>query len=330
MGSYSVSVIIPVYNAERYIARCVQSLLEQTLDNIEFIFVDDCSTDNTLYLLNEYVAAYKHRSAHIQVICHDVNKGSATARNAGLLHATGEYIGWVDSDDWVEPEMFEMLYKAAEKEDMDLVWSDFYFTSSSMESQKTQLVEEKRESFLQALIEGTIQGMLWNKIAKRSLFIDYGIRFPDGCNMAEDRNVCIKLACFSQKIKHLPKALYHYTQYNPLSLTRDLSTLRVYEEINNTHDVLHFFALHHIEGLSVCMLNDYKFRTKKKLLFSSDINDLLLWANVFPESNDWLYSSKDLFFRHKLIAWLSVHCSKRVLKLYLVVKKMRQKRIIKK
>lgn len=327
MNTYKLSIIVPVYNAEPYIAACAKSLFEQTLEQIEFIFVDDGSTDKSVEILNNTLVAYENRMGHVQLIRHSENKGSATARNTGLLHAGGEYIGWVDSDDWVEPQMFEVLYQQAEAGKLDLVWCDFYIVDSNLQPVSMKLPEETKECLLHSLVGGSMQGMLWNKIAKRSLFADYGIDFLDGCNMGEDMNVCIKLACVVQKIKHVPKLLYYYTQYNPLALTRDFKTVRICEEINNTVDVLHFFERYGIQCFSQNTLNDFKLRTKKKLLFSSDVNNVFLWANVFPESNYRVSAHKEWHMRHKIMAWLSIHNQRSALKLLWMLKRMHNKRI---
>lgn len=309
MHSPKLSIIIPVYNAEKYIACCVQSLFEQTLDDIEYIFVDDCSTDGSLHLLRELVAAYENRSANIKIVRHEVNRGSATARNTGLLHATGEYIGWVDSDDWVELVMFEELYSYAKKEDLDLVWCDFYVTFKSNEILIRQDNENNKYDFINNILDGKHDGMLWNKVVKRSLFIDNNIYFQDGCDISEDRNVCIKLLYFSNKIKHLAHALYHYTQYNSISITRDDNSNRIYQEINNTRDLLLFFDSYGLDCISLNALNKLKLRSKRKLLFSMDIKDLIQWSMIFPECNYMVYSDHRIFIHHKLIAWL---CMKHV------------------
>lgn len=119
--AFKVSVLIPVYNAEAYIESCVRSLFEQSLEDIEYIFVNDCTSDKSLDILNEIMDEYPARKEQVKVISHSCNKGVASTRNTGLLYAQGEYIGWVDSDDWVEKNMFEILYLMAKQADADIV-----------------------------------------------------------------------------------------------------------------------------------------------------------------------------------------------------------------
>ena len=131
MSQPKVSIIIPVYNVEKYLARCLDSLIIQTLEDIEIILVDDSSTDSSYAVCNEYA----QKDNRIKVI-HKINEGAGMARNAALEVATGEYIGFVDSDDYVTPNMFETLYNKAEKYNSDLVMSGVIFVDGNMFSQE--------------------------------------------------------------------------------------------------------------------------------------------------------------------------------------------------
>ena len=131
MPQPKVSIIVPVYNAEKYLERCINSLKNQTLRDIEIILVDDSSTDSSLELCNKMAM----EDSRIKVI-HKVNEGAGKARNAALQVATGEYIGFADSDDFVECRMFETLYEKAEKYNSDLVMSGVLFVDGNMFSQE--------------------------------------------------------------------------------------------------------------------------------------------------------------------------------------------------
>ena len=115
-----VSVIIPVYNTEEYLAQCLNSLVRQTLDDIEILVVDDGSTDGSLKIAKEFEAA---NPSKIRVLAKE-NGGQASARNMALKHATGEYLGFVDSDDWVDTAMYQQMYDVAVREDADIVICD--------------------------------------------------------------------------------------------------------------------------------------------------------------------------------------------------------------
>ena len=109
-----VSVCIPVYGVEKYIEKCARSLFEQTMqDGIEFIFVNDCTKDRSIEILEQVLAEYPHRKEQTRIIHHEKNRGLVAARNTGLAYASGEYIIHCDSDDWVELDMYEKMYKKA-------------------------------------------------------------------------------------------------------------------------------------------------------------------------------------------------------------------------
>ncbi len=120
-----VSVIIPVYKAEQYIEKCARSLFEQTLDDIEFIFIDDCTPDNSIDILKCLIRDYPHRKSQVKIIHNEENKGISTTRNIGLNNSTGEYIIHCDSDDWIDDDLYEKLYLKAIEEKSDIVLCDF-------------------------------------------------------------------------------------------------------------------------------------------------------------------------------------------------------------
>lgn len=121
-------MIIPVYNVGKFIERCVRSLMEQTMDNVEYIFVDDASPDNSIQILQKVIADYPNRRDNVRILTHAENKGLPAARNTGLAVATGEYIFHCDSDDFVEKDLLSTLYETARNENADIVWSDYYIS----------------------------------------------------------------------------------------------------------------------------------------------------------------------------------------------------------
>ena len=116
-----VSVIVPIYGVEKYIERCAVSLMEQTLDGIEYIFVDDATPDGSMNVLGNVLQRYTTRSGFVRIARHEINKGLPAARNTGLVLASGEYVFHCDSDDYLEPEMLEKMYVAAKENDADFV-----------------------------------------------------------------------------------------------------------------------------------------------------------------------------------------------------------------
>lgn len=302
----TVSIIIPVYNASNFMDKCLDSLSKQTLDNLEFIFIDDHSTDDSVDKLKHFIQTTFSDKSNIQLILHSENKGSATARNTGLSVAKGKYVAFIDIDDWMHYDMLKTFYEKAELEYCDIVWCDFYLEFVESTLKKSQTFNEDAKLFAQALISGDMQGMLWNKLFRKSLIDQYTISFLDGANMAEDRNFLFKALCFSKKISYIAESYYHYNQKNTSSITRDFRSLRVYEEIRNAEDMMNFITKNKIDWIAEESLTDFKFRVKKKLLFSTSIEDFKNWRTIFPTSNSH-YLKSNLTVRHKILAYLAIH-----------------------
>ena len=121
-----VSVIVPVYNVAKWIERCARSLFEQTLEDMEFIFVDDASPDESISILKRVMLDYPRRACQVNIVTHEANLGSSYARNTGMTVAKGEYIAYCDSDDWVSNDMYASLYEEAKRSDADICYCDIY------------------------------------------------------------------------------------------------------------------------------------------------------------------------------------------------------------
>lgn len=207
MNDLKISVIIPVYKVEPYIRKCLDSVVNQTYQNLEIILVDDGSPDICGAICDQYAAT----DNRIKVI-HKKNGGLASARNAGLSVASGDYIGWVDSDDWVELTMFEKLAKKANAENADVVCCGRYKEFPNRRIVQTWDHEQRltRENAIDLLLKDNIlQNYVWDKLWKRSLY--FGIIFPEGRNF-EDISVVYKLFEKAERIFTIPDVLYHYLQ----------------------------------------------------------------------------------------------------------------------
>jgi glycosyltransferase involved in cell wall biosynthesis len=210
-----VSVIVPIFNVEKYIQRCAVSLFEQTLDDVEYIFVNDCTPDKSLNVLQDVINEYPTRRNYIKIVNHEVNKGLATARNSGFAQATGDYVLNVDSDDWCDTKMLELLYAQAIEHESDIVWCDFYYASPDGTVGKcTQRTVEEPKILSKAIVTGKIHGFVWNKLIRRKLYLEHGISSKDGINICEDYNLTAKLTFCADKVSYCPKCLYYYFQRN--------------------------------------------------------------------------------------------------------------------
>ena len=215
---YKVSVIVPVYNAEQYLARCLGNLLNQTLTEIEVILVNDCSTDRSLQIMQ---AAQQQFPEKVKIIDLKENRGPGNARNLGIESAKGEYIGFVDSDDCVDVHMYEKLYMEAKKQDCDIVDSGFYFEKEQQAYLYTSdelcgaLNGDKRS---QLIVSG---GYLVSKIFRKALIFDNNCRFrPE--YVLEDADILTYLFSVADSIANVKEVLYQYTSTeDSLSSTKD-------------------------------------------------------------------------------------------------------------
>lgn len=206
-----VSVIVPIYNVSRFIKRCVESLFNQTLDDVEFIFVNDCTPDDSIDILKKVIADYPDRNT--MIINHEVNKGLPAARNTGLKAASGDYIFHCDSDDFIEPTMLNDLYYTACDDNADIVWCDWYLTFEKNERYMKQPDYDTPKEALKAMLTGKMKYNVWNKLVRGSLYEENGIFFPSGYGMGEDMTM-IMLFAYAKNVKYLPKAYYHYVKLN--------------------------------------------------------------------------------------------------------------------
>lgn len=208
-----VSIVCPVYNVEKYINRCIDSFLAQTLSNWELIMIDDGSSDSSGFICDDFARS----DDRIKVI-HKENGGVSAARQTGMDAALGEYIIHADPDDWAESTMLEELYSKAKEDDADMVICDFY-----VDEGRSSIYKKQKPSSLQAYVVleelfGKLHGSCWNKLVKRTCCIRYNAKFPEGINYGEDTCFNVQLLQHNIKVSYLDKAFYHYVQ-TPESIT---------------------------------------------------------------------------------------------------------------
>lgn len=206
-----VSVIIPVYGVEKYIERCARSLFEQTLDDIEYIFVDDCSPDKSIEILNKVIADYPQKTPNIKIIQHKKNEGLPIARQSGWKVATGEYIANCDSDDWVDSALYEMMYKTAVDKTADIVVCDLKITDGiSCENIIKGLLRDKlsKEKAAKDMIYLRTTWSLCNKLICRNLYI--GLKEYPKAYMGEDMAVTLPVLEACNTVAFCNNVYYYY------------------------------------------------------------------------------------------------------------------------
>ena len=160
-----ISVIVPIYGVEKYIARCAESLFSQTMtENVEFLFVDDSTKDNSIQVLQHIISKYPHLESQISIIRHRENKGLPAARNTGLSKAKGRFVVHVDGDDFAEPQMLESLYKAVVDNHADFAWCDYYIAFNNKKRVISQPSFTEPIDAVRGIFRGSMKYNVCNKI----------------------------------------------------------------------------------------------------------------------------------------------------------------------
>lgn len=197
-----VSVIVPIYNVEKYLEKCINSLLSQTLEDIQIILVNDGSKDNSGNIAREYEKNNKNRIIYVE----KENGGLSDARNHGLKYATGDFIAFLDSDDYIEKNAYEEMYNKAIEENADYVECDFIWEFPNKIRVDKQYPYKNKKEML-----SFVRVVAWNKLIKRQLITDNNLEFPKGLRY-EDVEFTYKLIPFINKFTYVDKPFIHYVQ----------------------------------------------------------------------------------------------------------------------
>lgn len=233
MNTVAISVIVAIYQAEAYLKRCVDSILNQTFTDFEVLLIDDGSSDRSGEICDEYAK----NDTRIRVY-HKQNEGRCLTRKKGIVEARGEYTIHCDPDDWMEPNMLETLYRKAKETDADIVLSDVWLESekgSSYLSQKPSSLTTK--SLVKELYQ-PIMPSLWNKLIRRECYAKFEIIFDKNVEYAEDAFILLQLFKHPVRLAYVPQALYHYDRItNPNNITKHID-LETYIRSVNCFDAI--------------------------------------------------------------------------------------------
>lgn len=215
-----ISVLVPVYKAEKYITRCAKSLFSQGYNDLEYLFVNDCTPDRSVELLQELlIDEYPTRQSQVRIINHEKNRGSAAARNTLLNNATGEFVCWVDADDWLEKDAIDKLVKKQQENDYDIVtgWS-YQMTKDGIQPLR-QPTYQTKEKMLREMWDTGHRHVLWGRIIRRSLYEKTDIRCTESWDDGEDFFLMVAVVYYSKKIASLNNYVYYYNRINESAQT---------------------------------------------------------------------------------------------------------------
>jgi glycosyltransferase involved in cell wall biosynthesis len=304
-GSYKVSVIIPVFNTEKYLQKCIDSVLSQTFTDFELILVDDCSTDASPAICDDYAT----KDTRIKVIHNAQNQGSSKARKTGLDVSAGDYILFVDSDDWVENDMLKALYSKAADEKLNIVCCDLYIDKvDGIKFKKQGITGTDKTSIIKQILSNSVWHNLWNKLISKD--ICKKIIFPDLSN-GEDWGIIIQAVYYAERTGYLSKALYHYCLNSESITSSHDRRLRGYDELYKNMRIVCDFLLEKFNGNISALEPEISANintVKLPFLLIPEIRDVSRLYTLYPGSNKNIFKKTwRVPLTKRLLFYFSLH-----------------------
>lgn len=277
-----VSVITTIYNTASYIKRCAQSLFEQTYKDIEYIFIDDASTDDSVKILKETIDNYPQLQENIKLLINEQNKGCSVSRAMCMNCATGEYIIHVDSDDYVAPNFIEAMACEVMHNDLDIVICDLCYMYGERHVIDRTKKSDSVEDCIKQILSGEVHGSLCNKLIRTSIIKDNNICPDSNVIIGEDKLVVLQVLSHAKKIGYVEEALYYYNR-NTLHSTIKYKARLIPSFLHVTKRQLELFSSNSMSKKIYNGLQYYKALVLGHiLLYSADLEscDLSLFDDV--------------------------------------------------
>ena len=297
-----ISIIVPIYNVEKYLSRCINSVLSQTFPDFELLLIDDGSTDKSGYICD----GYAQKDSRIKVF-HIENGGVSAARNYGLDNARGEWITFVDADDWIDKDMYYKLYNEAILSEADIVICDFYiyYNQNSKELIKSVSTESSKEDIIKNYMLSFTS--LCNILVHRSLYEKYQLRIPEGFTVCEDFWLSVQLFYYAKKISSVHVPLYFYNRENINSILNNPNKTRYIDESKVFFDIVSFLKNKNVLPLYQREISWRFLNSKQDLVLNPSKHKEFL--ELYPDSNKFILSCSDFLCNKKIkiLMWLLVH-----------------------
>ena len=298
-----VSIIVPVYGVEKYIERCARSLFDQTLDDIEYLFIDDCTPDKSIEILKNVLEEYPQRKNQVIIHRMEKNSGQAAVRKWGMLNATGDYIIHCDSDDWVEKSIYERLYNESVRKNADIVFCDYYICEESKPNRifkKNPNIANKHEILKQLLLSSDLNP-LWSALIKKRTISN--IKYPQSAQ-GEDKAIMLQQCFYAYKFSYIEEPLYFY-RISPGSICNTFEKNRLIsrfqQTIDNVNIIINFAGEHNMtqdykKELDACMFHAR--HLLENIKFDKECSKL--WLNSYPKINGRILFNDYIKFRDKI------------------------------
>lgn len=245
----TVSILVPVYNVEKYIGRCAESLFAQTYGDLEFLFVDDCTPDRSVDVLRSVIARYPDREGQVRLLRNSVNMGIGAVRQRLIDECTGDCIMFVDGDDCLPPRAVELLVAEMQRTDADMTdgaWQSI--TREGMSAVRLPYQGRSRRRYLAMMLsQDIVSNRMWGRLYRRRLFTDNGIRLLPGIDYSEDYSVMTRVLFFARR-SFVNDPVYFYNEENVSSYTHTASLRHARSYLRACRVVLDFFTANDTAG----------------------------------------------------------------------------------
>ena len=319
-----VSVIIAVYGAEKYIEKCARSLFEQTLDDIEYIFVDDCTPDKSMDILISVINDYPNRKNQVKIIHNETNLKQGGTRAIGMKAATGDYLIHCDPDDWVEHNMYELLYNKAIEDNADIVVCDFYheLPSNIKKIEHFSPISNPIDCINKSA-ESNYWWSLCNRLFHKKFTSTYKIFPPVDLNYLEDKYQCIKCYIKASNISYISIPLYHYLRANLSSTCNTLNKdIEIKGQINCLNKLIHYFKSENVYQQLLPFVYLHKINLRDRFLTYNPIT-FAKWRIVYPEIVTEIINDKKLKATYRFCYWLAHKGISIPLRIYISISNLR-------
>ena len=214
MQDIKVSICVPVYGGEKYIAQCARSLFEQTYDNIEYVFVNDCTKDKSIEVVLRVSEDYPQRKDAVRIVNHDKNRGLAASRRTGVENATGDYFLYIDEDDYLEKDAISQYVSCAIETGADIVMADHNFVMSDSVIPHYDVVPTDKKEYVKMLLTRKTSIEIWGRLFRRSFVMEHSLFAPEGLDMSEDFVLIPRMAYLAKRVAKVDACLLNYVRYN--------------------------------------------------------------------------------------------------------------------
>ncbi len=307
MQDPKVSVIITVFNREKYVVDCARSLFEQTLDDVEYVFIDDASTDHSVELLKNLFEEYPSRIPLTKLICMETNGGRAVARQKGIDNVTGEYVIHVDSDDWVDLNMLELLYAKAKETNADIVGCNVTHEYERSKSVFKQSYSGDMDEDIRRLLNGKLFPSLCTSLTRTSLIKENHISFPQGLDTGEDLLFNLNLYLYAHRVVGIDNPSYHYRHTEDSgSFHHTAKSIQSVIEVSRRIESLMRETGNYEKFESEIQFRKFSMKCALITDFENKENNRA-WLKLFPETHQYIWSYKQFSWKRRVELWLAAH-----------------------